>query len=44
MVACLLLGVAGAGALRPQFLSELTPEARGGAHRVEDVLLLCSRV
>jgi hypothetical protein len=40
----LLLGAAGAGALRPQFLSELAPEARGGARRVEDVLLLRSRV
>jgi hypothetical protein len=40
----LLLGAAGAGALRPKFLSELAPEACGGARRVEDVLLLRSRV
>jgi hypothetical protein len=40
----LLLGDAGAGALRPKFLSELAPEACGGARRVEDVLLLRSRV
>jgi hypothetical protein len=40
----LLLGAAGAGALRPQFLSELAPEARGSARRVEDALLLRPRV
>jgi hypothetical protein len=40
----LLLGAAGAGALRSQFLSELAPEARGGARCVKDALLLRSRV
>jgi hypothetical protein len=40
----LLLCAAGARALCPQFLSELALEARGGARRVEDALLLCLRV
>jgi hypothetical protein len=40
----LLLGATGVGALRPQFLSELAPEARGSTRRVEDALLLRSCV